>query len=96
MSERSEMEAMEKQTQSIDSDLEELGKRKKSALKRKKIILPDGTILQAPTKSKSGYSESETMVLLVHIMAKYPSLFTFKLLDYNTTKVIDFVVEVNG
>lgn len=58
--------------------------------------MPNGVVLQEPTKNKSGYSESETMVLLVNIMAQYPSLFTFKLLDYNTTKGIDFVVEVNG
>lgn len=74
----------------------DLTERKKSANNRNKIILPNGVVLQEPTKNKSGYSESETMVLLVNIMAQYPSLFTFKLLDYNTTKGIDFVVEVNG
>lgn len=96
MNERAEMEAFEKQIQSIDSDVKELAERKKSANKRKKIYLPNGVVLQEPTKTKSGYSESETMVLLINLMAQYPSLFTFKLLDYNTTKGIDFVVEVNG
>lgn len=96
MNERAEMEAMEKQIQSIDGDIKELAERKKSASNRNKIVLPNGVVLQEPTKNKSGYSESETMVLLVNIMAYYPSLFTFKLLDYNTTKGIDFVVEVNG
>lgn len=96
MNERSEMEALEKQLQSIDTDIDELKTRKKAALKRRKIVLPDETVLLEPTKTKSGYSESETMVLLINIMAHYPSLFTFKLLDYNTTKGIDFVVDVNG
>lgn len=96
MNERAEMEAMEKQIQSIDSDVRELSERRKSANNRKKIYLPNGIVLQEPTKNKSGYSESETMVLLINIMANYPTLFNFKLLDYNTTKGIDFVVEVNG
>lgn len=96
MNERADMEALEKQIQSIDGDIKDLTERKKSANNRNKIILPNGVVLQEPTKNKSGYSESETMVLLVNIMAQYPSLFTFKLLDYNTTKGIDFVVEVNG
>lgn len=96
MNERADMEALEKQIQSIDGDIKDLTERKKSANNRNKIILPNGVVLQEPAKNKSGYSESETMVLLVNIMAQYPSLFTFKLLDYNTTKGIDFVVEVNG
>lgn len=96
MNERAEMEMLEKQIQSIDGDVKELSERKKMANSRNKIILPDETILQEPTKNRSGYSESETMVLLINIMARYPSLFTFKLMDYNTTKGIDFVVEVNG
>lgn len=96
MNERADMEALEKQIQSIDGDLKDLAERKKSANNRNKITLPNGVVLQEPTKNKSGYSESETMVLLINVMAQYPSLFTFKLLDYNTTKGIDFVVEVNG
>lgn len=96
MNERADMELLEKQIQSIDGDIKELSERKKVANNRNKIILPNGVILQEPTKNKSGYSESETMVLLINIMAQYPSLFTFRLLDYNTTKGIDFVVEVNG
>ncbi len=96
MNERADMEALEKQIQSIDGDIKDLAERKKSANNRNKIVLPNGVVLQEPTKNKSGYSESETMVLLINIMAQYSSLFTFKLLDYNTTKGIDFVVEVNG
>lgn len=96
MNERADMEAIEKQIQSIDADVKELAERKKAASDRNKIVLPNGCVLQEPTKKKSGYSESETMVLLINIMAHYPSLFTFKILDYNTTKGIDFVVEVNG
>lgn len=96
MNERADMEALEKQIQSIDGDLKDLAERKKSANNRNKITLPNGVVLQEPTKNRSGYSESETMVLLINVMAQYPSLFTFKLLDYNTTKGIDFVVEVNG
>lgn len=96
MNERAEMESTEKQIQSIESDKKELLARKKAANNRNKIILPNGIVLQEPTRNKSGYSESETMVLLINIMALYPSLFIFKLLDYNTTKGIDFVVEVNG
>lgn len=96
MNERADMEMLEKQILSIDGDIKDLTERKKTANNRNKIVLPNGIILQEPTKNKSGYSESETMVLLINIMAQYPSLFTFKLLDYNTTKGIDFVVEVNG
>ncbi len=96
MNERAEMEAIEKQIQSIEGDVKELSERKKAANNRRKIYLPNDVVLLEPTKNKSGYSESETMVLLINLMAQYPSLFTFKLLDYNTTKGIDFVVEVNG
>lgn len=96
MNERAEMEASEKQIQSIEGDIKDLAERKRAANNRNKIKLPNGIILQEPTKNKSGYSESETMVLLINIMANYPTLFPFKLLDYNTTKGIDFVVEVNG
>ncbi len=96
LNERADMETIEKQIQSIEGDVKDLAERKKSANNRNKIHLPNGVILQEPTKNKSGYSESETMVLLINVMAQYPSLFTFKLLDYNTAKGIDFVVEVNG
>lgn len=96
MNERADMETLEKQIQSIDCDLQELGERKKRANNRKKITLENGVVLQVPTKNGSRYSESETMVLLINIMAQYPTLFPFTLLDYNTTKGIDFVVQVNG
>lgn len=36
------------------------------------------------------------MVLLIQIMTLYPKLFTFNLLDYNISKGIDFVVDING
>lgn len=36
------------------------------------------------------------MILLIQIMTLYPKLFTFNLLDYNTSKGIDFVVDING
>jgi len=65
--------------------------------KRSRIILPRGQrqIIE-PTKLKLGYSESETMVLLIKLLSKYPDLFKFDLLDYNTTNGIDFVVEHQG
>ena len=87
---------MEKTISSIDSDAKELKKRYNARKTRKKIILPDGTEILEPTKNKSGYSESETFVVLLTIMEHYPDLFKFSLLDYNTTKGIDFVVDVMG
>jgi len=96
MQERQDWELMEKTISSIDSDAKELKKRYNARKTRKKIILPDGTEILDPTKNKSGYSESETFVVLLTIMEHYPDLFKFSLLDYNTTKGIDFVVDVMG
>lgn len=96
MNERSEMEQLEKQILSIDNDRKELTSRNKLALQKKSILLPDGTKLLEPSKLKTGYSESETLILLIQLMTLYPKLFSFKLLDYNTNKGIDFVVDVNG
>lgn len=96
MNERSEMEQLEKQIQSIENDQADLQIRNKLSQQRKTITLPCGRILLEPTKLKTGYSESETMILLIQIMTLYPKLFTFNLLDYNTSKGIDFVVDING
>lgn len=96
MNERSEMEQLEKQIQSIENDQADLQIRNKLSQQRKTITLPCGRILLEPTKPKTGYSESETMILLIQIMTLYPKLFTFNLLDYNTSKGIDFVVDING
>jgi len=68
-------------------------KRYRAAQQRKKIILPDDTVLLEPSKITSGYSESETMALLAQVIARYPKLFDFSLLDYNTREGIDFIVE---
>lgn len=81
---------------SIESDAKELKKRYISSKSRKKIILPDGAEILEPTKTRSGYSESETFVVLLTIMEHYPDLFKFSLMDYNTTKGIDFVVDYMG
>ena len=96
MNERSEMEQLEKQIQSIENDQKDLQTRNKLSQQRKSITLPCGRVLLEPTKLKTGYSESETMILLTQIMTLYPKLFTFNLLDYNTSKGIDFVVDING
>jgi len=93
LKERTEIEEFEKTLRSIDEDEIELKKRFSESKKRKKIVLPNGKILIEPTKAKSGYSESETLILLIQLIAYYPNLFTFKILDYNTTKGVDFVIE---
>lgn len=70
-----------------------------SASKNKKKIILDidnGVEVFEPTKTKSGYSESETFVVLMTVLEHYPDLFQFELLDYNTTKGIDFVVDYMG
>lgn len=93
LEERIEEENKEKLRRSVVDDKNELKKRKDAFGKRKKIILPDGTVFYEPTNtSKYVLSESETMVLLVQLMTKYPTLFNFDLLDYNTRDGIDFVV----
>jgi hypothetical protein len=91
--ERQDWEELEKNIKSIKSDEDDLKKRYDASRKRRKIELPDGTTLLEPTKTRNGYSESETFVVLLSIMEHYPELFPFKLLDYNTTSGIDFVVE---
>lgn len=95
LEERQEWENLEKTIQSVESDNKSLKDRYKNAKKRKLIILPDGTNLLEPRKIKTGYSEAETFALLIQLMTKYPDLFDFKLLDYDTNVGMDFVVEDN-
>lgn len=92
MQERIDWEEIEKIEKSLDDDREDLHKRFNAAKRRKVIRFADGTEVLEPTKTKNGYSESETFVVLMTIMQKYPDLFSFNFLDYNTTKGIDFVV----
>lgn len=93
---RLEIIEMESKLRTVDEDAKELSRRYIDSSKRKNIIFPDGFTVPEPTKLKSGYSESETLILLYSIMTKYPNLFTFRILDYNTVKGIDFVVEHQG
>lgn len=93
LDERQQWEEYEKTLRTIEGDKEELKKRFKEAQGKKQIYLPNGQSLLEPTKTKSGYSESETLILLIQLLTYYPNLFPFKLLDYNTTKGIDFVVK---
>jgi hypothetical protein len=55
--------------------------------------LPNGVILKEPSKGRTGYSESETLVLFIQLICQYPNLFDFGIFDYNTGKGIDCVVE---
>ena len=96
MQERQDWESLEKIILSIDSDAKELKKRYSLGKAKKKIILPNGVEILEPNRTKSGYSESETFVVLLSIMQQYPDLFKFNLMDYNTTKGIDFVVDYMG
>ena len=95
--ERSDIEEIEKAISSIEEDGKNLKKRYKNATSRKVITLPNGRKLLEPScTSKNNYNESETFALLVEIIENYPDLFPFNILDYNTTKGIDFVVDHNG
>ena len=96
MQERLDWEELEKIEKSLEDDREDLQKRFKAGKRRKVIRFADGTEVLEPTKTKSGYSESETFVVLMTIMQKYPDLFSFNFMDYNTTKGIDFVVDHLG
>ncbi|HAB51853.1 MAG TPA: hypothetical protein DCE80_06740 [Ignavibacteriales bacterium] len=93
LAERQEWEEHEKTLRTIEDDEQELKKRHKDAQGKKLIHLPNEQKLMEPTKTKSGYSESESLILLTQLLAYYPKLFPFKLLDYNTTKGIDFVIK---
>lgn len=92
LSERQDWEDMEKTLESIENDGRSLQKRFRESQSRRRIILPNGVELLEPSKQSTGYSESETFVVLLSVMQQYPKLFKFKLMDYNTTKGIDFVV----
>ncbi|MBQ9814516.1 MAG: ATP-binding protein [Lachnospiraceae bacterium] len=95
--ERAEIEEFERSMMSIDEDRTALEKRYKSACSRKEITLPNGRKLLEPTKTgKNSYNESKTFALLVEVIENYPNLFPFQILDYNTTKGIDFVIDHNG
>ena len=92
--ERQQIEEEAKIDISVDEERKNLRDRFNNSKKRGIITFKDGTKCPVPAKNKSGgYSESETFVLLLKIMEKYPKIFKFKLLDYNTVKGIDFVVE---
>lgn len=94
LNERKEIEEYEKKIQSIEEDEKNLNKRFKDSKKTNMIILPNNVTIKEPIKLKSGYSESETFMLLIQLITLYPKLFTFKLCDYNTNNGIDFVVQV--
>jgi len=90
--EREDYEKIEKTQRTIDEDAIELSKRFNVSKSRKHIVLPNGFKILEPSKSRSGYSESETLIVLINLLSQYPNLFSFNLIDYNTTKGIDFVV----
>ena len=94
LTDRLREEEDENKRRSIEEDKKELDFRNKAFDRRKRIVLPDKTIFYEPTTtSKYVKSESETMVLLIQLMTKYPTLFSFELRDYNTRNGIDFVVK---
>jgi len=96
LAERQEWEFQERTLRSIGEDEQELKRRFKDSQGKRHIHLPNGHSLPEPTKHKSGYSESETLILLIQLTTLYPSIFPFKILDYNTTKGIDFIVQKSG
>lgn len=92
--ERSTFEEEAKIDISVKTEIEGLKRRYDKSKGRENITFEDGSTCYVPSKNKSGlYSESETFALLLKIMEKYPNVLPFTLLDYNTTKGIDFVVE---
>ena len=96
MEERQAWEDLEKTITSIEGDERNLQTRYRKSKSRRHIHLPDGFEIPEPTKTKSGYSESETMIVLLSLINRYPDLFRFQLMDYNTNKGIDFVVDYLG
>lgn len=98
LKEREDEQKREKRENKAATDKENLKKRLNKAQYRKKIILPDGTELKVPSKLSNGkfYSESETLILLIQLINKYPGLFPFEILDYNTADGIDFLVLHNS
>lgn len=93
LAEREEWEQFEKTLRTIDEDAIELKKRFKNSTNKKEITLPNKITLLEPSRNFRRYSESETLILLINLLNLYPKIFPFKLLDYNTSKGIDFVVE---
>lgn len=96
LKEREEFADQEKTQRSIGEDAAELKERYTLSQKKQYIALPNGVKIAEPRLTKSGYSESETFMLLMTLLNNYPKLFKFRILDYNTTKGIDFVVEMGG
>ena len=96
MEDRQAWEDMEKTITSIETDRRDLMARYRKSQNRKYIHLPDGLNIPEPTKTRTGYSESETMIVLLALLNRYPDLFKFKILDYNTNKGIDFVIDYLG
>lgn len=94
--EREEWEDFEKRQRSIEEDEKELKNRFNLSKSKTRIVLPNQAIVYEPVRAKSGYSESETLMLLISLLDNYSDLFNFKIMDYNTTKGIDFVVEKGG
>ncbi len=93
LAERQAWEEHERTLRSIDDDQNELRRRFKDSESKKMIHLPEGQIVFEPTKTRNGYSESESLILLIQLLTLYPKLFPFKIMDYNTTKGIDFVTK---
>jgi len=96
LTEREYWENFEKTRRSVDEDSSELKERYKLSQNKRYVVLPNENKIAEPTLTKSGYSESETFMLLTGLISNYPELFKFKILDYNTTKGIDFVVEMGA
>lgn len=95
INQRAEIEKRENSIRSAIEDKEELLSRFKDS-SRKKLVIPNmGVEIFEPKKLKLGYSESETLIQLMKLLAHYPKLFNFEILDYNTTKGIDFVIKHN-
>ncbi len=93
---RNELESEYKKRVKVEEDQEVLQDRYNASKNRKIITLPDKSTMKVPGKLKSGgYNESEVALLLQKIMTKFPDLFNFVILDYNTKDGIDYVVEKN-
>ena len=91
--ERQEYEKIELMILQLDEEERTLKKRFNDIQNRHKFLLPNNETIIEPAKLKNGYSESETLILLIRLLTIYPNLFDFKLLDYDTRKGVDFVVE---
>jgi hypothetical protein len=95
LGERKRIEEEFKKIRSVKEDSNELTIRFSGSRGRRLIKIPNKQILYVPMKGNSrpaSYSESEVAILFTQIITLFPDLFKFKLLDYNTNKGIDFVV----